>query len=800
MEKFSDIERKIEQRALRQVQTMLQSKNSLEKLDQIKENIETKKSNLEARLKTAVQSQLEGVKSGLEQLKAGRDQCVELQKSLSQVDQLFMNCMELGDWVQDMKDLSQEHSQLGAAMGNLRQLFKTPELIQESQRHIDNGNYLEAHSVLTDLEMSRDDLVFELHKNVNHSTSDEHMIIKYFSQVERMKVDNLQAAIRSEIEGMYEKVKTNPSKFVAALKVIEREEYLDKQYEKRKQTSGGRFKSCSRPYNWRNKTLEILHDMVDQRVGSPMQPPGSRNLSGESADRNPFDEDDGNFKRVNSGKDTGWIVQSLEQVRVTVLEDLLIIKQLCVPAFPPIYKIFDKLTHCYHMAVTTFVRGLLSHGLEGNEIVALLKFNKEYCSDQLMAHPQLKIDINKLPELIDKDLSTETVETYVESTREKVRKHLQAILEQEKREWYSETEPDVDGEGYYCTSFPNTMRKMVMDTMSVASEVDRETSKRIFKEILLEILRFIQDLREAVEDLVGEHKQARDTPPRFLEYMISISNNCYGLVKHVESMCMKMGVDLADVDENRIHNTELDEATLDEMYFFGRDCRIHEELADLAQQAVDYLLQEVFLDLQGFFDKIMTVEDWLDTELNYGPVDTINATIEDYSNDFVNIRPILFNLLVKKCEEQIAIEYLNAIFSRKMKDCDAIVVSQMGERMEREADQLERFISLLLANNNDGTHETSWEIRPLESVKMSADILRCSKEMMNLDIQTIMNRFKGCQGKHIKELLLLRNDLNKTDIAEMIEPFGDKNLAPHKLKAGVPSVFHNVTLQTGWFG
>lgn len=118
--------------------------------------------------------------------------------------------------------------------------------------------------------------------------------------------------------------------------------------------------------------------MVDQRVGSPMQPPGSRNLSGESADRNPFDEDDGNFKRVNSGKDTGWIVQSLEQVRVTVLEDLLIIKQLCVPAFPPIYKIFDKLTHCYHMAVTTFVRGLLSHGLEGNEIVALLKFNKEY--------------------------------------------------------------------------------------------------------------------------------------------------------------------------------------------------------------------------------------------------------------------------------------------------------------------------------------------------------------------------------------------------------------------------------------
>ena len=164
---------------------------------------------------------------------------------------------------------------------------------------------------------------------------------------------------------------------------------------------------------------------------------------------------------------------------------LFIVKQLCVPAFPPIYKIFDNFTHWYHMAVTNHVRSLLSHGLEGNEIVALLKFNKEYCSDQLMAHPQLKIDINKLPELIDKDLSLETVETYIESTREKVRKHLQAILEQEKREWYNENEPDVDGEGYYCTSFPNTLKKMVMDTMSVASEVDTDTSKRIFKEILV---------------------------------------------------------------------------------------------------------------------------------------------------------------------------------------------------------------------------------------------------------------------------------------------------------------------------
>ena len=32
---------------------------------------------------------------------------------------------------------------------------------------------------------------------------------------------------------------------------------------------------------------------------------------------------------------------------------------------------------------------------------------------------------------------------------------------------------------------------------------------------------------------------------------------------------------------------------------------------------IKHFFQRVFLDLQGFFDQIMTVENWLDTELNY---------------------------------------------------------------------------------------------------------------------------------------------------------------------------------------
>ena len=270
---YSDIETRIESRALRHVATMLQRTDTLEKLSSIRDNAERKKAKLEARLKTALQSQLEGVKSGLEQLKIGREECVKMQDNMQKVDKLFNSCMQLGDWVHDMKDLSSEHNQLSAAMDNLQQLFKTPELISEAEKHIQNNNYLEAHHVLTDLEQSRDDLLYELYKNPHRSSSDEQLIVKYFSAVERLKNENLYACIVGIIDNIFDLAKTAPRKVVAAVKIIEREEYLDKQFEDRKASINSKsFNSCRRPYNWRNKTLELLRDQIDKRVGqAPMK-------------------------------------------------------------------------------------------------------------------------------------------------------------------------------------------------------------------------------------------------------------------------------------------------------------------------------------------------------------------------------------------------------------------------------------------------------------------------------------------------------------------------------------------------
>jgi exocyst complex component 3 len=50
-----------------------------------------------------------------------------------------------------------------------------------------------------------------------------------------------------------------------------------------------------------------------------------------------------------------WLVKDLEMMRQLILEDLRVIKTLCVPCFPPDYQILNEYVKMYHRAVSGFV-------------------------------------------------------------------------------------------------------------------------------------------------------------------------------------------------------------------------------------------------------------------------------------------------------------------------------------------------------------------------------------------------------------------------------------------------------------
>lgn len=50
-----------------------------------------------------------------------------------------------------------------------------------------------------------------------------------------------------------------------------------------------------------------------------------------------------------------WLVKDLEIMRQLILEDLKVVKTVCIPCFPPTYNILQEFVKMYHRAVSGFV-------------------------------------------------------------------------------------------------------------------------------------------------------------------------------------------------------------------------------------------------------------------------------------------------------------------------------------------------------------------------------------------------------------------------------------------------------------
>lgn len=120
-----------------------------------------------------------------------------------------------------------------------------------------------------------------------------------------------------------------------------------------------------------------------------------------------------------------WLVRDLEIARQFILDDLRVVKSLCVPCFPPHYDIFNQYVKFYNTALSIHVshfilanvysllycilsagqlEEIIMGGLEGNEYVSLLSWVMNvYPGIELMGHPELKVDISGLPPLIKSD-------------------------------------------------------------------------------------------------------------------------------------------------------------------------------------------------------------------------------------------------------------------------------------------------------------------------------------------------------------------------------------------------------------
>lgn len=389
-------------------------------------------------------------------------------------------------------------------------------------------------------------------------------------------------------------------------------------------------------------------------------------------------------------------------------------------------------------------RFVLEERLDSNECISLLTWIREYKGTDLLMHPELQIDVGFLGPLLLPKVERELQDTYRRTTKNNMMEWMSRLASTDLQDWNSEAPPETDMEGFYNTSLPVFLFKMIDQNLQVAAKAGEEIKLKILEVCLDSMEAFQREYKSNIKVFKSKHFEDRMQPVRFVEYMVAIVNNC--------KACM----DFTDQLKERLV-AELGRAT------FGEDKeRLFKSVVDcfekIGEESAGYLLDEVFLDLEPFFAQIMTPT-WVP---NPEAVDTIIVTIEDYYNDFLHIKDKFFDYLMEQALKKVLLEYVRAMLSKRMVFKDYEGRRDAAKKITEESKKIEKlFKKLAKATLQPET------LCPVLTTLAEVIKLR-DTSMMALEISGIANKYPDFKSDHALALLLMRGDLTRAEARQLI--------------------------------
>ncbi|XP_054847999.1 exocyst complex component 3 [Eublepharis macularius] len=710
--------------AVQRVAGMLQRPDQLDKVEQYRRREARKKASVEARMKAAIQSQLDGVRTGLSQLHNALNDVKDIQRSLVDVNKDWRQSINTIENLKDVKDAVVQHSQLAAAVENLKNIFSVPEIVRETQDLIDQGQLLQAHRKLMDLEHSRDDLMYEQYRMDSKNTRDMNLIDDYFGDMQKLS-EELAKQLWMVIQRALVTVRRDPTLLVSVVRIIDREEKIDRRMLDRKKQTG--FIPPGRPKKWKEKMFSVLDRTVTTRIE------GTQAGTRES--------------------DKMWLVRHLEIIRKYVLDDLLVAKNLMDQCFPPHYEIFKNLLSMYHQALSMRMQDLASEDLEANEIVSLLTWVlNTYKSEEMMGNPELtpEVDVNSLQPLLSQNVVDDLLNTYMSTLTSNIIGWLRKALETDKKDWLKETEPEADQDGYYQTTLPAIVFQMFEQNLQVATQISEDLKIKVLHLCLQQMSSFLSRYREEAHLYKEEHLRNRQYHPCYVQYMVAIINNCQTFKDSIISLKKKYLTPM-----------------MEDIMASSHAC-IYAVLDDVAKEGCSSLLDEVFMDLEPHLSELMTRK-WL---AGSNAVDTICVTVEDYFNDFARIKTSCKKKMTIECHRRVVVEYIKAIMSKRITFKNAEERREGAERMNREAEQLRFLFKKLAAGSGEDTEGLCSVIEGIAEVFKLTD-----PSLLYLEVSTLVSKHPDIRDDHIAALLTMRGDASREMKQTIIETL-DKGPSP----------------------
>lgn len=689
---------------------MFNRPGQLEKIDQIKQRFTRKKASVEALLKSAMQQQLDGVRTGINQLHNCLDQSVEINNSVRKTFSLFSEVPNLCNALNEVRDENMRHSQYVTAKENLKHIFTVPESVDRTKQWINEGKLLHAHQCLRDLENSRDDLLYELHKLPNQSPHDKSLLKAYFADVEVLS-NLLEKQLVFVLSRTLNTVRKDPAVIVTALRIIKREEKADEISLKQEKQTG--FLAPGRPKKWKQMAFKILEKSVESRIeGTQVEEREDNKL---------------------------WLIRYLELIRQLILEDLRVVKTLCVPCFPPDYNIIDRYLKMYHNALSIHLQELIQNGLNGNEFVTILSWIlKTYESKEMLGHPDLVEQTKKLGPLLPQAVVDRLESNYLKNIETNYSEWMQNTLKSEKEEWRSATAPDSDT--YSRTAAPIIIFQMINQNLEVAKTISDDMTLKVLILSVEQVIKFRDSFRDAVIDFKNKYFEDRKQVPYFTQYMIIIINQCLQFVDLGTQLEKQYLASLANHNINDNFN------------------RLRGTFIQLRNEAGNYLLEELFVDLDQHFEKLFNSQ-WLSS---LDSLETIYATLEDYFQDYNRLVEANYNFIVDQARSTVAKRYLTAVLSKKVSFKTYEECCKAANKIVREVDRLNNLFNTISRNSDQSEDD------PFEAIIMLSEVVKSDDDMLSFDLHRVVEKYPDITEDHLLRLLSLRGDLARSDIKDKV--------------------------------
>ncbi|XP_048461532.1 exocyst complex component 3-like protein [Rhincodon typus] len=445
--------------------------DQLERLGQYRKRETQRTSSVESRLKSAVQSYLEGVGTGLGQLKASLDDVRAVRRTLVDVCEDWQNKVNGFEGLGQLRSLVSDHVQLATVVHNLQQVFSVPEVVHETRQLIEERRLLEAHAKLMEMECWRDSILQQLHHAGRQNTEGEQIVLSYFAVVGQLN-EELAKELWDVVSCGPTLVKQDPSLFVSAIRIIEREEQIDQAAMDGQ--SQHLFLPPGRPKNLRQTFFKVIEQSTTAQF------------------------------RVRQTDTKGpGLANHLAVLHNNILSDLKVVKHLMVQCCPPQYNILQTYVLLHHSCLSGHLQDIISWDLEKSEIYTVLSWIHHiyHSRPKMLTHPDLSpdVDIVSPGPLISQDALEQLQNKYVSAVRVAVSDWMQKALEAEVSDWYREEEPESDHEGYYHSSLPAIVTQFFMD------------SSHRFREAVISY---------------GKERQKPSQPKYYLLYLLATVNNC----------------------------------------------------------------------------------------------------------------------------------------------------------------------------------------------------------------------------------------------------------------------------------